>query len=313
MSSFIFFAILHFVMLTVSAQRPNATVALDGTGDYLSIAEAVGHIPNNSDSLFYIYIKAGVYNENVFIGGEKRNIVMSGDGIGKTIIVSSLSNSSGSGIGVSAALNIESEFFLAKDMSILNSAGPEGGQAVALRTSGNHIACLRCSIEGFQDTLYAHQGKSQFFYNCDIYGTIDFIFGDAAVIIQNSTIHVRRPLHGHIVPTPDLRSQSDVKTYLGRPWKKFSQTIIMQSYLDTFIDHEGWMKFDESSDVTTLHYVEFRNSGPGSSTGGRVKWPGYHVLNNPKDVQNFTVEKFINGSEWLPKLDVPYSSGLVST
>ncbi|KAI9197904.1 hypothetical protein LWI28_006406 [Acer negundo] len=270
-------------------------------------------------------------------GGEKRNIVMSGDGIGKTIIQSSRSNSSGFGIGVSAALNIESQLFLAKDMSILNSAGREGGQAVALRTAGNHIACLRCSIAGFQDTLYAHHGKSQFFYNCDIYGTIDFIFGDAAVIIQNSTIHVRRPLHGQqnvitadgrdtfdsntaivihnctIIPTPDLRSQSDVKTYLGRPWKKFSQTIIMQSYLDTFIDREGWMKFDESSDVTTLHYVEFWNSGPGSSTSGRVNWPGYHVLNSPKDVQNFTVEKFINGSEWLPKLDVPYSSGLVST
>ncbi|KAI9198589.1 hypothetical protein LWI28_018670 [Acer negundo] len=75
-------------------------------------------------------------------------------------------------------------------MSILNSAGPEGRQAVTLRTSGNHIACLRCSIEGFQDTLYVHKGKSQFFYDCDIYGTIDFIFGDAAVIIQNSTIHV---------------------------------------------------------------------------------------------------------------------------
>ena len=160
-------------------------------------------------------------------------------------------------------IDIEAKLFLAKDMSILNSAGPEGGQAVALRTVGDHIACLRCSIEGFQDTLYAHQGISQFFYNCDIYGTIDFIFGDAAVIIQNSTIHVRRPLHGqhnvitvderdkygsitaivihncHIVPTPDLRSQSNVKIYLGRPWKKFSQTIIMQSYLDTFIDREG--------------------------------------------------------------------------
>ncbi|KAK0579035.1 hypothetical protein LWI29_019977 [Acer saccharum] len=87
----------------------------------------------------------------------------------------------------------------------------------------------------------------------------------------------------------------------------------MPSYLDTFIDCEGWMKFNESSDVTTLHYVEFWNSGPRSSTSGRVKWLGYHVLNNPKDVQNFTVEKFINGSEWLPKFDIPYSSGLVST
>ncbi|KAI9198825.1 hypothetical protein LWI28_022683 [Acer negundo] len=145
--------ILHGFWLHDDKDRPNLTVALDGTGDYRSIVEAVGHIPNNSDTFFYIYIKAGIYNENVYVGGEKRNIVMSGDGIGKTIIQSSRSNSSGFGIGVSAALNIESQLFLAKDMSILNSAGHEGGQAVALRTTGNHIASLRCSIEGVSGHL----------------------------------------------------------------------------------------------------------------------------------------------------------------
>ncbi|KAK2644178.1 hypothetical protein Ddye_019373, partial [Dipteronia dyeriana] len=174
---------------------------------------------------------------------------------------------------------IESQLFQAKDITIVNTVGPEGEKAVALRTTGNYITNLRCSIEGFQNTLYAHQGKSQFFFNCDIYVTIDFIIGNATVIIQNSTIRVRHPLHGQqnvitvdgrdmynsnttiviqncsIVSTPDLQSQTDVKTYLGRPWKKFSQTIIMQ-HLDTFVDRECWTKFDESSDVTTLHYFE---------------------------------------------------------
>ena len=54
-------------MVTVLGQRPNVTVALDGTGDYHSIVEADGVIPNNSDSFFYIYIKAGIYKETVYI------------------------------------------------------------------------------------------------------------------------------------------------------------------------------------------------------------------------------------------------------
>ncbi|KAK3198540.1 hypothetical protein Dsin_021955 [Dipteronia sinensis] len=256
--------------------------------------------------------------------------------MGKTKIVSTRSQKrTGHGIGESAALDINSDFVLAKDISIVNNAGPEGEQAVALRTAGNFIACLRCSIEGFQDTLYTHHGVNHFFYNCDIFGTIDFVFGAASMVIQNSTIHVRRPLDGQqtvitadgrvnntkntaivihncsIIPTPELKAHPNVKTHLGRPWKKYARTIIMQTYMEDFIDPEGWMKFNESSDVTTLYYAEFWNSGPGSNTSGRVKWPGYHNLNKPNDVKDFTVEKFINGNEWLPKFHIPYSAGLV--
>ncbi|KAK0599634.1 hypothetical protein LWI29_007145 [Acer saccharum] len=155
------------------------------------------------------------------------------------------------------------------------------------------------------------------------------------MVIQNSIIHVRQPLDGQqtmittngrednrkntpivihncsIIPTPEFKVHSSVKTHLGKPWKKYARTIIMQSYKDDFINPEGWMKFNESSNVTTLYYVEFWKSGPGSNTSGRVKWPGYHNLNNPNDVKDFTAEKFTNGNEWLPKFDVPYSGGLV--
>ncbi|KAH7574647.1 hypothetical protein JRO89_XS03G0326100 [Xanthoceras sorbifolium] len=231
--------------------------------------------------------------------------------------------------------DINSKSFLVKDISIINTAGPYAGQAVALRTAGDYIACHRCSIEGYQDTLNAHFGNNQFFFDCHIYGTIDFIFGYAAVVIQNSYIHVRLPREGQknvitadgryqemnntaivihncsIIPTPELKSKSHVKTYLGRPWKKLSRTIIMESYLDGFIDPQGWIEFDNQSDITALYYAEYHNYGQGSSTSGRVKWPGYHILDNPNDVQSFTVENFIKGSEWLPKLEIPYIPWLV--
>ncbi|KAK3198575.1 hypothetical protein Dsin_021990 [Dipteronia sinensis] len=173
------FLLLQSLLATVSAQPPNLTVALDGTGDYRSITKAVGAIPNNSPNLFRMYIKAGVYNENVVIPAKKRIIILSRDVMDKTKIVSTRSwKISGHGIG-------ESVIF------IVNNASPEGEQVVALRMAGNFIAGLRCSIEGFQDTLYANHGSCHFFYNCDIFGTIDFVFSVASLVIQNSIIHVR--------------------------------------------------------------------------------------------------------------------------
>ncbi|KAH7574690.1 hypothetical protein JRO89_XS03G0331300 [Xanthoceras sorbifolium] len=242
---------------------------------------------------------------------EKKNVVIFGDGINNTIITFDKSHSSGVKTQESATLNVDSSHFFATDISIINSAGPKGEQAVALRTAGDYMACYRCSIEGYQDTLYVH------------------------LIIQNSIINVRLPNEGQqnvltaqgreennidsaivihnctIIPTPELASKFDVKTYLGRPWKKFSRTIIMESNLDGFIDREGWMKFDEKSDLSTLYYAEYNNRGEGASTYGRVKWPGYHILNNSKDVEHFTVNEFIDGSEWLSVLGVPYVGGLI--
>ncbi|KAL5783813.1 hypothetical protein ACOSP7_008842 [Xanthoceras sorbifolium] len=334
MNHFLLLSLFLFLFIVVATAQPHVTVALDGTGDFRSIGEAVKSIPNNSESDFYIYIKKGIYRESVFFPSEKTNVILSGDGMGKTVITSDRSNRSGYGIAHSAALNVNSKYFLAKDISIINTAGPDGGQAVALQTTSDYFACYRCSIEGYQDTLYTAHGNMQFFSACNIYGTIDFIFGDAAVVFQNSNIYVRLPRDGQqnvitadgrreeintaivihncsIIPTSELRSKPSVKTYLGRPWKKLSRTIIMESYLDGFINSEGWLKFNNESDITSLYYVEYRNYGPGSSTGGRVKWLGYHVLDNPKDVQNFTVENFIKGSDWLPKLKVPYIPGLI--
>ncbi|KAK3198737.1 hypothetical protein Dsin_022152, partial [Dipteronia sinensis] len=129
-----------------------------------------------------------------------------------------------------------------------------------------------------------------FFYNCDIFCTIDFIFDVATVVIQNSTIHVWQPLglqetvitanrrevnkmntaivihNCNIISTPKLKAHSNVKTHLGRQWKRYARTIIMQFYMDDFIDPEGWMKFNDQSNVTTLYDVEFWNFGPGSYT-----------------------------------------------
>ena len=82
--------------------------------------------------------------------------------------------------------------FIARDITIRNTAGAANQQVVALR-SGSYLSVFyRCSLEGYQDTLYVHS-QGQFYRECDIYGTVDFIFGNAAVVLQNCNIYACYP------------------------------------------------------------------------------------------------------------------------
>jgi pectinesterase len=224
--------------------------------------------------------------------------------------------------------------FIARDLTIENSAGPSKHQAVALRSSSDLSIFYRCSFVGYQDTLYVHSLR-QFYRECDIYGTVDFIFGNAAVVFQNCNLYARKPnpkqsnlytAQGRedpnqntgisiqkckVTAASDLAfGASSVKTYLGRPWKQYSRTVFMQSYLDKVIDPTGWLPWDGTFALSTLYYGEYANTGPGSSTANRVKWPGYRVITNAKEASQFTVSSFIQGDQWIGTANVPFTTGL---
>ncbi|KAH8489441.1 hypothetical protein H0E87_024892, partial [Populus deltoides] len=99
-------------------------------------------------------------------------------------------------------------------------------------------------------------------------------------------------------------------TYLGRPWKQYSRTVIMQSSLDGSIHPAGWFPWAGGSSPSSIYYGEYSNSGPGSSTSGRVNWPGYHSSLTSVEAQKFTVGSFISGNVWLPPTGVAFDSGL---
>ncbi|XP_018716326.2 pectinesterase-like [Eucalyptus grandis] len=312
---------------------PNAVVAKDGSGHYSTIAAALAAYPKNNKGRYVIYVKAGVYNEYITVTKDQVNILMYGDGPRKTMVTGKKCNRDGVSTFRSASFSVIGNGFIGKSMGFQNTAGPEGHQAVALRVQSDMAAFFNCRMDGYQDTLYV-QAHRQFYRNCVVSGTVDFIFGDAAAVIQNSLIVVRKPMdnqqntvtaHGRtdkhettglviqncrIVPEQKLYPvRLQIPSYLGRPWKQYSRTVIMESTIGDLIQPAGYMPWSGNFALDTLYYAEYANRGPGAATDKRVKWKGFHVIKNRNEALQFTASPFIQGNQWLKPTGMPYLLG----
>ncbi|KAL2503322.1 putative pectinesterase/pectinesterase inhibitor 44 [Forsythia ovata] len=313
---------------------PNMVVAADGTGNFTSIMGAISSVPDHSTQRYVIYVKKGVYKEYVEIIKKKWNIMLIGDGIDVTVISGNRNYIDGWTTYSTATFAVKGRGFIARDITFENTAGPEKHQAVAFLSNSDLSVLYRCGMRGYQDTLYAHSMR-QFYRECQITGTVDFMFGDGTVVFQNCQILARKGLpnqkntitaHGRKSPAeptgfsiqfcnisaePDvLASLNSTATYLGRPWKAYSRTVIMQSYISNAIRPEGWLEWNETFAFDTLFYGEYMNYGPRAGLGSRVKWPGYHAINDSALANTFTVSQFIIGNTWLPSTGVKYTAGL---
>ncbi|KAL1188998.1 putative pectinesterase/pectinesterase inhibitor 13 [Cardamine amara subsp. amara] len=317
----------------VKTLNPNATVAKDGSGNFTTINDALKAMPEKYEGRYIIYIKQGVYDESVIVDKKKANLTMVGDGSQKTIVTGNKSHAKKIRTFLTATFVAQGEGFMAQSMGFKNTAGPEGHQAVAIRVQSDRSIFLNCRFEGYQDTLYAYTHR-QYYRSCVIIGTIDFIFGDAAAVFQNCNIFLRKGLPGQkntisaqgridkfqttgfviqnckIAANEDLKPvMAEYKSYLGRPWKKYARTIVMESTIEDVIDPAGWLRWQETDfAIDTLYYAEYKNKGPSGNTTSRVKWPGFKVINR-EEALNYTVEPFLQG-DWITASGSPVKLGL---
>ncbi|KAF5743904.1 hypothetical protein HS088_TW08G00492 [Tripterygium wilfordii] len=314
--------------------KPNVVVAKDGSGQFKTIGAALAAYPKNLRGRYIIYVKAGIYDEYITIDKKTMNVFMYGDGPRKTIVTGSKSYSKGFGTMQTATFSAVGEGFMAKSMGFQNTAGPQGHQAVALRVQSDRSVFFNCRIDGHQDSLYYHAHR-QFYRNCVISGTIDFIFGYGAAVIQNSLIILRRPMDNQfntvtadgraerhlatglvihncrIVPEQKLTSDRfKIPSYLGRPWKEYSRTVIMESTIGDAIKPEGWFPWAGNFALDTLYYAEYANRGPGARLDRRVRWKGFRGAIPRSEALQFTVDAFIQGNQWIRGSGVPMLAGL---
>ncbi|KAI6672609.1 hypothetical protein NL676_000515 [Syzygium grande] len=302
--------------------QPNATVAKDGSGQFSTIAAALAAYPKGNQGRYVVYVKAGVYDEYITVDKHQVNVFMYADGSRKTIVTGHKNNHKNNpAIGTG---------FLCKKMGFQNTAGYEAGQAVALRVQSDMSAFFSCRMDGYQDTLYV-QAHRQFYRNCVISGTVDFIFGDSLTLIQNSLIIARKPGPGQantitaqgrdmrfetsglvihncrIIPEKKLFPERfAIKTYLGRPWRPYAQAVFMESTLGNFIQPTAYQSWGHND---TCNYFEYGNRGLGARTDGRVKWKNVRVISR-KEALAFTAGAFLSGDLWLNATGFPFMLGL---
>ena len=292
----------------------SAVVALDGSGDFTSINEAILSVRDyNPEGRSYILLKKGEYREKVLCPANKTNITLIGEDMAETIIVwgdyASLDNM---GTFRTWTLKVEGNGFEAENLTISNDAG-QVGQAVALHVEGDYAIFRNCRILGNQDTIFTGNDNSrQYYENCYIDGTTDFIFGPATAWFEHCTIHCKRNSYITAASTPQNRfgyvfnnctitADPEVdKVYLGRPWRAHAQVIFMNCTMGSFIRKEGWNNWRKVENEKTARYYEYNNKGDGACMEGRVNW--CRVLPDSLAL-TLTPEYIFKGTEdWNPLL-----------
>lgn len=298
------------------------TVAQDGSGDYRSIQEAVNAVRDLSQVQVVIHIKPGVYREKLVIPSWKKNIFLQGASNSNTFITNADFSGKDFPGGrdqfgrskfstyTSYTVLVQGDDFKAANITIENTAG-RVGQAVALHVEGDRAIILNCRLLGNQDTLYAAtSGSRQFYRDCYIEGTTDFIFGEATCGFRNCVI--KSLINSYITAAATAPSQKfgfvfmnckliaapDVnKCYLGRPWRPYAKTVFLHSEMGSHILPAGWNNWNNAANEKTVLYAEFRNSGAGADRAGRVNWSRELTK---KEAALYTIGKIFG--DWDPEL-----------
>jgi len=287
-------AFLAVVLVSAVRARPaDAVVAADGSGDYASVQEAISAAPMRTDPdgpRWVIAVKPGTYRECVYVQRERGHlaIVGAGERPEETVIAFALHagmpGPDGQPIGTfrTPTVQVDGDGMVWENLTIANTAGPVG-QAVALRVDGDRVVFRRCRFLGWQDTILANRGR-HYFADCRIEGHVDFIFGGATAYFDRCRIHCLgdgyitaastpkgRP-HGFVFADGVITGAPGAKTYLGRPWREFAQTIFLRMEMSDVVRPEGWHDWNKPAARLTTRYAEWGSRGPGASPAARAAW-----------------------------------------
>lgn len=297
-------------------------VSKDGKADFKTIQEAINSVENNSERKTKIIIRPGTYREKIIVPDTKSPVILIGENPENTILVyddhASKQNAEGKNIGTtgSSTLFIFSNDFSAKNITFQNDAGPVG-QAVAVLTTGDRIAFENCKFLGFQDTLYTKGAQDNpdktkvsrnYFKNCYIEGTTDYIFGAGTAVFENCTIYSKKNASyvtaastiegnefGYVFINCNLTGDADANSvYLGRPWRPFAKTVYINCAIDSTIKPEGWHNWSKPDAEKTTFYAEYNSKGSGASTEKRVPWS--HQLTNEQS-KKYSAKNILKGKD----------------
>lgn len=289
-------------------------VAKDGSGDFFTVQEAINAVPDyRKNARTTILIKEGSYKEKVIIPASKNAVSLIGQGEVKITYddYASKPNIFGENKGTSGSSScyIYAPDFYAENITFENTSGPVG-QAVACFVSADRAYFKKCKFLGFQDTLYTYgKGCRQYYDECYIEGTVDFIFGWSTAVFNRCHIHsigngyITAPStdkgqkYGYVFYNCEITANSDVdKVYLSRPWRPYAQAVFIQCNMGKHILPEGWDNWRNKNNEKTVFYAEYKSKGEGANPGKRVAYS-----KQLKNTEGYSIEEVLSGNDgWNP-------------
>ena len=280
-------------------------VAQDGSGDFFTVQEAINAVPDFRKNIrTTILVRKGTYKEKIIIPESKINISLIGeDGAVLTNDdFASKKNVFGENMGTSGSSScyIYAPDFYAENITFENSSGPVG-QAVACFVSADRAFFKNCRFLGFQDTLYTYSKQSrQYYEDCYIEGTVDFIFGWSTAVFNRCHIHSKRDgyvtapstnkrkKYGYVFYDCKLTAEPEAtKVYLSRPWRPYAQAVFIRCELGRHILPEGWNNWGKKENEKTAFYAEYESRGEGANPKARAAFS--RQLKNLKGYEMKTV------------------------
>jgi pectin methylesterase-like acyl-CoA thioesterase len=314
---------------TASTGPTTITVGLDGTGDFATIQGASDWVPQNNTLPRTIRVKPGIYRDIAYFAQNRNFVTLIGDGASRNdvqlyqLYPSEVFAGAARGMGV---LNIASHDVTVRDLTVdiadyiaqPNLAGgfAPGAPAFAgaintVFTTGKRLIFDNVLMKGGQDTLYTNTGIAHF-NKCEIWGSVDFIYGDALAVFDQCNIVQIRDSGGPIgAPNTPLAQPHGLvflnctfpralkangfpydvgtnNTTFMRPWRQDGATAIINCQLGAQISTKGWGEWD--SRENTCRAREYGSSMMG---GGNAVTPA---------------QRQAAGAYWLNTIDPDYTS-----
>ncbi len=284
------------------------TVAKDGSGDFMTIQEAINAVPDYSKKhRTTIMVNGGTYEEKVIVPESKINLSLIGQRGAKVTWGDYAKKDNGFGdicsTSGSSTFYVYANYFECEGMTFENSAG-RVGQAVACLVSSSIAKFKKCRFLGNQDTLYTYkEGGYQTYEECYIEGTVDFIFGKAAAYFDKCEIRslgngfVAAPAtpenqkFGYIFNECKLTHAAEADSvYLARPWKPYGQAIYVNCTEEGHITATGWNNWRNADNEKTAVFGEIDCTGEGVKKG-RVDWARKKLK-----AKDYSYEKFVEAT-----------------
>lgn len=298
-------------------RQSDYVVAQDGSGDFFTVQEAINAVPDFRKNIrTTILVRKGTYKEKIIIPESKINISLIGED-GAVLTYDGFANKKnvfGENMGTSGSSGcyIYAPDFYAENITFENSSGPVG-QAVACFVSADRAFFKNCRFLGFQDTLYTYSKQSrQYYEDCYIEGTVDFIFGWSTAVFNRCHIHSKRDgyvtapstdqgkKYGYVFYDCKLTAEPEAtKVYLSRPWRPYAQAVFIRCEMGKHILPEGWNNWGKKENEKTAFYAEYESRGEGANPKARVAFS--HQLKNLKGYEIKTVLAGDDG--WNPVED----------